>query len=149
MHIRRALLLFAIVLGMAALVASFSRPPEERTTSERSQEPGPGTGAEPEAVPGTAAPAPVDNPPRPISFDASSRDRRRLAEGRAATLEIAVDEPGSIEVPDLGLTANADAHTPARFEVFPTRPGAYAILFTPADGDESRPAGTLVVTAEG
>ena len=149
MHIRRALLLFAIVLGMAALVASFSRPPEERTTSAPNQEPSQGTDTDPEAVPGTAVPTPVDNPPRPISFDASSPDRRRLVEGRAATLEVAVDEPGSIEVPDLGLTASADEHTPARFEIFPTRPGAYAILFTPADDDESRPAGTLVVTAEG
>ncbi|MDT7784838.1 MAG: hypothetical protein QOF58_3257, partial [Pseudonocardiales bacterium] len=31
MHIRRALLLFAVVLGMAALAASVSRPPDERT----------------------------------------------------------------------------------------------------------------------
>jgi hypothetical protein len=139
-HIRRALLLFAIVLGMAALVASFSRPPEERTATERSEEPGPA-----EAAP---APAPVDNPPRPISFEASSRDRRRLEQGRAATVEVAVDEPGSVEVPDLGLTSSADEHTPARFEVFPTRAGSYAILFRPADGDQSRPVGTLVVTAE-
>jgi hypothetical protein len=138
-HIRRALLLFAIVLGMAALVASFSRPPEKRTATEQSAEPGPPT----------AAPAPVNNPPRPISFDATSRDRRRLAEGRAATVEIAVEEPGTVEVPDLGLTASADEHTPARFEVFPTRAGAYAILFRPADGDQSKPAGTLVVMAEG
>ena len=139
MHIRRALLLFAIVLGMAALVASFSRPPQERTATERSEEPGPPT----------AAPAPADNPPRPVSFDASSRDRRRLEQGRAATVEVAVDEAGSVEVPDLGLTASADEHTPARFEVFPTRAGAYAILFTPANGDRSQPAGMLVVTAEG
>ena len=139
MHIRRALLLFAIVLGMAALVASFSRPPEERTARERDDTPGPPT----------AAPAPVDNPPRPISLDATSRDRGRLEQGRAATVEIAVDEPGSVEVPDLGLVSNADEHTPARFEVFPTRTGDYAILFRPADGDQSRPAGTLVVTAEG
>ena len=139
MHIRRALLLFAIVLGMAALVASISRPPENRTATEQSKEPGPAT----------AAPAPADNPPQPVSLDASSRDRRRLEQGRAATVEVAVDEPGSIEVPDLGLTASADEHTPARFEVFPTRAGSYAILFTPASGDRSRPAGTLVVTAEG
>ncbi len=139
MHIRRALLLFAIVLGMAALVASLSRPPEKRTATEQSAEPGPPT----------AAPTPVNNPPRPISFDATSRDRRRLAEGRAATVEIAVEEPGTVEVPDLGLTASADEHTPARFEVFPTRAGAYAILFRPADGDRSKPAGTMVVTAEG
>ena len=29
-----------------------------------------------------------------------------------------------------------------------TRAGSYEILFRPADGDQSRPAGTLVVTAE-
>ena len=139
MHIRRALLLFAIVLGMAALVASLSRPPEKRTATEQTEEPGPAT----------AVPAPVDNPPHPISFDATSRERRRLAEGRAATVEVAVEEPGTVEVPDLGLTASADEHTPARFEVFPTRAGAYAILFKPADGDQSKPAGTMVVTAEG
>jgi hypothetical protein len=138
-HIRRALLLFAIVLGMAALVASISRPPENRTATEQTEEPGPPT----------ATPAPVDSPPRAVSFDAASRDRRRVERDRAATVEIAVDEPGSVEVPDLGLTATADEHTPARFEVFPTRAGAYAILFRPADGDRSRPAGALVVTAEG
>ena len=143
MHIRRALLLFAIVLGMAALVASLSRPAEERTATERSQEPSQEQSQEP-----SAAPAPVDTPPRPISFDASSPDRRRLQQGRAATVEIAVDEAGSVEVPDLGLITNADEHTPARFELFPTRAGDYAILFTPTDGDRSRPAGTLVVTAE-
>jgi hypothetical protein len=137
-HIRRALLLFAIVLGMAALVASISRPPENRTATEQTEEPGPPT----------ATPAPVDSPPRAVSFDAASRDRRRVERDRAATVEIAVDEPGSVEVPDLGLTATADEHTPARFEVFPTRAGSYEILFRPAAGDRSRRAGTLVVTAE-
>jgi hypothetical protein len=132
---------------MAALVASFSRPPQQRTTTERSQRPGPGTATEP--APETAAPGPAFSPPKAIVFDAAARDRRRLAEGRAATLEVAVDEPGSVEVPDLGLTANADQHTPARFDVFPTHPGAYAILFRPASGDEIQPAGTLVVTARG
>jgi hypothetical protein len=145
-EIRRALLLFAMVLGMAALVASLSRPPDDRAKTEPRKEPGPGTAP---AGPGTATPAPADNPPRPLSFDTSSRDRRRLPVGRAATLEITVDEPGSVEVPDLGLSASTDEHTPARFEVFPTRAGNYEILFTPASGDESRPAGSLVVTARG
>jgi hypothetical protein len=140
-HIRRALLLFAIVLGMAALVASFSRPPEQRTATQPREEPGPGTVE--------AVPAPADNPPRPVQFDASAREKRRLAAGRAATLEISVDEAGIVEVPDLGVSASTDEHTPARFEVFPTRDGRYEILFTPADGDESRPAGTLIVTARG
>jgi hypothetical protein len=134
-HIRRALLLFAIVLGMAALVASFSRPVEERTATEPREEP----------RPPTATPAPADSPPRPVSFDAGSNERRRLSVGRAATVEISVDEPGSVEVPGLGLSASTDEHTPARFEVFPTRSGRYEVFFIPADGDEGRPAGTLVV----
>jgi hypothetical protein len=146
-HIRRALLLFAIVLGMAALVASLSRPAAERTTSQRTDRPGagPGPGTTPEAAPETATPAPADARARRIFFDATARDRRRLPEGRAATLEVAVDEPGSVEIPDLGLSASADQHTPARFEVFASRAGAYAILFTPAAGDSRRAAGTLLV----
>ena len=59
-HIRRALLLFAIVLGMAALVASISRPPPERSTTAPRKEPAP--------APSTAQPAPADSPPRPVSF---------------------------------------------------------------------------------
>jgi hypothetical protein len=145
-QIRRALMLFAIVLGMAALVASLSRPPAERARTAPREEPGPGTAP---TGPETATTAPVDNPPRPLSFDAASRDRRRLPVGRAATLEVTVDEPGSVEVPDLDLSASADEHTPARFEIFLTRAGNYEILFTPVRGDESRPAGSLVVTAAG
>jgi hypothetical protein len=80
-----------------------------------------------------------------VSFDAASDERRRLPVGRAATLEVSVDEPGSVELPGLGLSASTDEHTPARFEVYTTRSGRYEILFIPADGDESRPAGTLVV----
>lgn len=137
MHIRRALLLFGIVLGMAALVASISRPPPERSTTGPREESAP--------APSTARPAPADSPPRPVSFNAASDERRRVRAGRAATLEVSVDEPGTVELPGLGLTASTDEHTPARFEVFPTRPARYEILFIPADGDESRPAGTLVV----
>jgi hypothetical protein len=133
------LLLFAIVLGMAALVASLSRPPEQRTDREPREAPGPTTATE----------APAANPQKPLSFDAAADETRRAPAGRAATLEVSVDEPGSIEIPRLGVSATADPLTPARFEVFPTRSGDYAILFTPARGDESRPAGTLVVTLEG
>jgi hypothetical protein len=136
-HIRRALLLFAIVLGMAALVASFSRPVNRGATTAPRDEPATG--------PTTASPAPAGGPPTPVSFDAGARERRRLPVGRAATLEIAVHEAGSVEVPDLGLSASADEHTPARFEVFTNRAGRYEILFTPANSDESRPAGMLVV----
>jgi cell division septation protein DedD len=140
-HIRRALLLFAIVLGMAALAASLSRPPEERTSTQPREQPAPSQV--------TAKPLPPNNPPVVLSFDALTDERRRLPVDRAATIEVSVDEPGSVELPDLGLTSSADRYTPARFDLFPTRTGSYEILFTPALGDESRSAGTLVVTASG
>jgi hypothetical protein len=140
-HIRRALLLFAIVLGMAALAASLSRPPEERSSTQPRKQQAPSQV--------TAKPLPAANPPVVLSFDALTDERRRLRVDRAATIEVSVDEPGSVELPDLGLTSSADQYTPARFDLLPTRAGSYVILFTPAQGDESRPAGTLVVTASG
>jgi hypothetical protein len=140
-HIRRALLLFAIVLGMAALAASLSRPPEKRTSTEPREQKAPSQV--------TAKPMPTGNPPIVLSFDALTDERRRVPADRAVTIEVSVDEPGVVELPDLELTANADQYTPARFDLFPTRAGSYEITFTPARGDESRPAGTLVVTESG
>jgi hypothetical protein len=137
--VRRALLLFAIVLGMAALAASLSRPPEEQRATPEKREP----------RPPTAAPAPAGQAPAQVLFDAAEKETRRLAAGRAATLEVAVEEPGSVEIPDLGLSAAAEELTPARFEVLPARPGEYEIRFTPAAGSESQPAGRLVVTSAG
>jgi hypothetical protein len=134
-HVRRALLLFAIVLGMAALAASVSRPPQERKTEQRR-----------EPAPTTAAPTPASQAPKPLSFDAGEPESRRLPTGRAASLEVAVDEPGSVDIPMLGLTAPAEPLTPARFEVLPASPGRYEIRFTPAASGESRAAGELVVT---
>ena len=141
MHLRRALLLFAIVLGMAALVASLSRPIEQRRTDtapRQQREPGPPT----------ASPAPVPALRARLVFDAAANRPKRLHAGEAATIEVAVPESGTVEIPDLGLTAAADPVTPARFDVFPP-PGRYELLFTPSKGDQARPAGTLVVTSAG
>ena len=138
MHLRRALLLFAIVLGTAALVASLSRPVED--SRERSRPPEPG--------PPTATPTPSSAPAQPVTFDATRDESRRVRAGEAATLEVAVAEPGSVEIPDMGLSAPAAPLTPARFEVLPAEPGDYEIVFTAA-GDEGKPAGRLVVTSAG
>jgi hypothetical protein len=137
-HLRRALLLFAIVLGTAALVASLSRPVEDRRDRERPGDPGPPT----------ATPTPSSRPERPVSFDAAKDESRRLRAGEAATIEVTVTEPGNVEIPDLGLSAPAAPLTPARFEVLPAAPGDYEIVFTAA-GAETEPAGRLVVTSAG
>ena len=142
MHLRRALLLFAIVLGMAALVASLSRPVEDRRADSGQREP---TDSEPP----TASPTPAPDLPAQLSFAASENETMRLRAGEAATVEVSVDVPGSVDIPDMGLTAAADPHTPARFDVLASRPGRYELLFTPAGGNPSEPAGSLVVTSAG
>jgi hypothetical protein len=146
-HVRRALLLFAIVLGLAALAASMSRPRDEQPA----REPAPTTAttpdaqATPEASPGQA-PAELAATADTIEFDAAEPRRRRLEAGRAAGVEVAVDQPGLVSIPLLGLTGAADDLTPARFDVLVNEVGRYPIEFAPSAGDEERRAGTLVVT---
>lgn len=141
---RRALLLFAIVLGMAALAASLSRPREER---EQPTDTAPATtGAESP----TLSPAPGSPDPETLLFDAAREQRRKLELGVAASVEVEVDEPGQVEIPMLGLSGSAEPLTPARFDVLPPDEGDYELVFTPASGDEARGAGTLrVVQADG
>jgi len=141
-HLRRALLLFAIVLGVAALVASLSPPIEERRGDTTPSKP-------PPAAPPTATASPAPAVSHPIEFDVAENESQRVQTGQAATVLVAVEEPGSVDIPDLGLTAPANPHTPARFEIVAPSPGRYDLLFSPAGGSESEAAGKLVVTSEG
>lgn len=149
-HIRRALLLFAIVLGLAAIAASVSRTPEE--SGERGAQPAapPRTveGAEPSVSPGDAT---QSRGVRELVFDASRDQTRRVDAGQPATVLVEVDEPGLVEITNLGLSAPAEPLTPARFDVLSSDPERLAITFTPVDGDTPDGAGTLVVreTADG
>jgi hypothetical protein len=144
-HLRRALLLFAIVLGLAAVAASVSRDDDGSSeNAERSAAPPSGqTGQDPTLAPGSASEAAAD-----LTFVAERAQTRRLAEDRPATILVEVDEPGQVEIPELGLNGTADPLTPARFELLVSDPGRYEIDFTPADSDEISDAGTLVVEAE-
>jgi hypothetical protein len=142
-HLRRALLLFAIVLALAAVAASVSRQGDDSRDSEQTASPPP-TQGEPTVSPGTSG-----RPPVTLRFNAEREQVRRLEEGRAATLLVSVDEPGQVEIPLLGLAAAAEPVTPARFDIFASEAGRYPIGFTAATGDESRPAGILDVTPAG
>jgi hypothetical protein len=144
-HLRRALLLFAIVLGLAAVAASLSRSREEPR-----EQPAPSPPAssaertEPNVSPGQIIPA---QPPARLRFVAERDQTRQLEFGQPGTLEVAVEDSGQVEIPLLGLTTTADSLTPARFEVLPPEARRYPITFTPAAGDETREAGTLLVTS--
>jgi hypothetical protein len=149
-HIRRALLLFAIVLGLAAIAASVSRSPDDSgdgesppvVPSETQQVPSPSVSSG-DAVPGSGV--------RELVFDADRDQTRRLDTGQPATVLVEVDEPGLVEIADLGLSAPAGPLTPARFEILTSDPDRLEITFTAVEDDVPGPAGTLVVreSAEG
>jgi hypothetical protein len=131
MHLRRALLLFAMVLGFAALAAAVSR------TSRLDR-----------ADRGAAVSAPPSGevrPPEEVELSASGRPRTaRLTAGDSAVLTASVGEPGQVQVEGLGLLAAVDSSTPATLPI-DAQPGRYSVLFTPSGGGDSRRIGTLLV----
>jgi hypothetical protein len=139
-HLRRALLLFAIVLGLAAVAASISRPGGDSRDSEQGATPPPTQGAP------TVSPGPAEESPVTLRFNAQREQVRRVEVGQAATIQVSVGEPGQVEIPLLGLASAAEPVTPARFEIFASNAGRFPIGFTPAGGEESIPAGILDVT---
>jgi hypothetical protein len=139
-HLRRALLLFAIVLGLAAIAASVSRPPEE--SNERAERPAAQGERTPSVSPGDSAP-PVQG--TELVFDAERDQVRRLERGQPATVLVKVEEPGLVEIPALGVSGPGDPLTPARFELLVSDAGRYGIVFTSAAEDAPRPAGVLAV----
>lgn len=132
MDLRRALLLFAIVLGVAAVVAALAERPAQR--AQRT------TTAPPAATPARSA-----RPPAPVRLDGRGAPQTRTLElGRATAVVVAVDEPGQVQVRGLGLVQPAEPGDPAIFETLPTKRGRYQVLFTPAGGVRARALGELV-----
>jgi hypothetical protein len=145
-HLRRALLLFAIVLGLAAVAASFSR--TDRTRPSPST-PAPNTTTE-TAGPGTNTSAATDPGTRVFRFDQGGRrEVRELPAGRAATVVVSVDSAGQVELPGLGDIRPAEPATPASFDVFTNQRGSFPVIFHPAGGGHTERLGTLRVVARG
>jgi hypothetical protein len=119
-QLRRIVLLFALVLGLVAVVTSLAPPP-----SERESDPAPPVEApEPEAQ-GAAA-------KRSIRLMAPARGRPRLspvATGTRLTVVVSVEEPGDVEIEGLGLRQTADPRAPARFDLLAAPAGRYRVSF--------------------
>jgi hypothetical protein len=136
-HLRRAILLFALVLGLTALAAAVSP----------SRDDGNDDG---EAV---VAPAPslpgVERLPRQIVLD-TRRPRGRspkLMRARAnehVVVSVLASGGGLATIPDLGRTATVSAAAPARFDLLAPAPGRYDVMFEATGSDEPRRVGTLV-----
>jgi hypothetical protein len=137
-HLRRALLLFAIVLGLAAVAASVSRPrdtnPPPTTETEHAQT------VERSESQGAAGPGSVD-----VTFVVDHARAHRIGSGQAATVVVEVPEAGQVSIDGLGMTATAEPDTPASLDVLTSATGRYPVTFTPAGSSESLSAGTLVV----
>jgi len=134
MELRRALLLFAIVLGLAAVVASLSSSGDRRDDRE------------PTPAAPTARPEPAAGRRLRVQFDAGAAPAtRRVPAGRAATVVVESSRAGTIELQGLGLTAPVEPLTPASFEVLATRPARHEVRLTAADEEESREVGVLVI----
>ena len=125
-QIRRVLLLFALVLGLSALVASIAPAPEDGD-----EEP-PATVVEP---PPAGAPEPIAPPLKVSVKDVDAPvPTRRVRVGSGFTLQVSVPEPGDV-ILEGGLRQSADSLTPARFDLVAQRPGRHPVVFQPIEGD--------------
>ena len=130
MHLRRALLLFAMVLGFAALAATISQAPR-RESKSRSE-------------PSASLPRASVSGPDQVRLRGTGRPKTiRLRAGSSSTLVVSVPEPGQVELENQDLVAPAEPSTPATFPLS-LEPGRYRVVFTPADSDEQRTVGALV-----
>lgn len=133
MHLRRALLLFALVLGLTAVAASIAPPPP----SERGGEVEP-----PPPPPPDAGEEPVELRFRPPAAGARPKSRR-VEPGVPLSVEVAVREPGEVAIPRLGRSDYATPLAPARFDLLAPQPGRYEVTFAPLDAPPE-PLGVIV-----
>jgi hypothetical protein len=132
-HFRRAILLFALVLGLTALATSISPSPRQSSTQPAQPAPPPATGASSAGATIAFTAPPTGVPPR-----------RAVAVGRPLVVQVASAALGQATIPQLGQVGAVDPGTPASFAVLPS-PGSYDVVFTPSAGGPATKVGTLVV----
>jgi hypothetical protein len=137
-QVRRVLLLFALVLGLSAIVASIAPPPETR------DEPAQTTPAPPPDPLGRGGEADVTIAVRMRPREPSVH---RVVEGSSLTLHVDVREAGDVVIEGLGLRQPADRLAPARFDLLAQPRGRFAVAFEPLRG-ERRVVGLLEFVAE-
>jgi heme/copper-type cytochrome/quinol oxidase subunit 2 len=126
MHLRRALLLLALVLGVVAVVESLVPVPRERAAEEHPPAP--------TAARGTG-------PVRTVRMRYPARRRAvplRVADGAHVVIEVESASAGQASIPGLGLVQAVEPGTPARFDVLATHPGLYGVAFDPIDAPPAR-----------
>jgi hypothetical protein len=125
------MLLFALVLGLAALAAAVS----------------PSRDSGPAVVP-APAPAPArEVVPRTVAFDAQAGParERRVAPGEHVLVSVSSGAGGVATIPQLGRTGTVSPAAPAQFDLLAPGSGRYDVMVETAGSSEPRRVGTLVV----
>jgi hypothetical protein len=132
-HLRRAILLFALVIGLTALAAAVSPSREDE--------------GEPATDRATSTPD-LSVLPRELDFSARESGRPQLRRARAGEhvlLSVASPDGGIVRIPRLGRIASVSSAAPARFDLLAPAAGRYDVLLELGGGpSEPRRVGTLV-----
>jgi hypothetical protein len=137
MQLRRALLLFAVVLGLGALAASLAPPPDR--SEDRPRPPAQIAPAERRGEAGKTV---------NLSFQARGRPRTAtVGLGRHVVITVSARHAGQVSVEGLGVVSAVTPRSPAQFDLLTEREGRFRVVFLPATASAGRTAGYLVVTA--
>jgi hypothetical protein len=137
-QLRRALLLFALVLGLTALATSIAPGPRSGAPSVPAPPPQPG---------GTTATALAPAGVPTVSFVAPAKPRapvRAVRVGEHVIVVVTSADTGQASIPALGRTASVQPQTPAAFDLLIATAGRYEVLFTPSLGGPIVAIGTLL-----
>jgi hypothetical protein len=135
MAARRLLIVMLILLGLSTLAAALvpQRTLKEGTTSGTTTRTAPTT---------TTVPAQSTVPPvAEIAVGGKKFPVVPVHVGDQFTLLVLSRRPKEIAIPEFGLVGFATADTPARFELLPSSPGTFGILFA----GSGKPAGQIEV----
>jgi hypothetical protein len=130
-HLRRAILLFALVLGVTAVAAAVSPTRDD-------------TG--PAVAPAPAVSA-AEALPRHVVLDARHSRRSRVMRARVGehiVVSVLESEGGLATIPRLGRTATVSVDAPASFDLLGPPAGRYDVMFEASGSNEARRVGTLV-----
>jgi hypothetical protein len=126
---RRLLVLFAVLLGLTALVTSLAPRP---TAGPRPADPSTSTPA-PTPSPAPSTPVKSRRIERTISADAGrKRARVRARAGDVLALTVSGDLLDGVEIADLGKLEPVEPGSPARFEMLLDTPGEYKVTLLDA-----------------
>ena len=130
---RRILILVAVLMGLTALAASLSPPPQRLPREQRAADPSP--------APATAAPQPAPSAGTVMArIAADGRPRSVSAHvGETIALEVSATAPDTVVIDDLAVSEPVDAASPAHVEIYAVAPGTYPIVLL----DSGRRIGAL------